>query len=129
MTLAWVNKQESTPEVEALFSEVDRRQMWVPGLWWIEVANALQMAVRRQRITRSARDEYLQQLQLLPVRTDARIEELAWSSALALSDRHSLTVYDAVYLELALRRTLPLATLDRALRTAANAEGVALLGA
>ena len=52
----------------------------------------------------------------------------AWGGTLALSDRFTLTPYDAAYLELALRRRLPLATLDRALRQVAGASGVALLG-
>jgi len=45
-----------------------------------------------------------------------------------LAGRHKLTVYDAAYLELAVRRRLPLATLDEQLRAAGNSEGVPLLG-
>ena len=52
----------------------------------------------------------------------------AWAQTLDLSTRFSLTVYDAAYLELAVRRGLPLATLDRDLRAAASAAGVTLLG-
>ena len=87
------------------------------------------MSVRRGRFSLDLRSHYLQQLRTLVIRTDSRTEAEAWGHALALSDRHHLTVYDAVYLELALRRDLSLATSDLELRTAATAEGVPLLGA
>lgn len=51
-----------------------------------------------------------------------------WTTTVALADRHRLTIYDATYLELAIRRGLPLATLDQELRVAAEREGVPLLG-
>jgi predicted nucleic acid-binding protein len=47
---------------------------------------------------------------------------------LPLMDRFNLTAYDATYLELALRRNLPLATLDKELFAAARQAGVALVG-
>lgn len=105
-----------------------RTAVWVPGLWWLEVANALQMSVRRKRITPAVRTEYLNELRELPIRTDSETSTQAWGHTLALSDQHRLTVDDAAYLELALRRTLPLATLDRELRAAAVAEDIPLLG-
>jgi predicted nucleic acid-binding protein len=60
---------------------------------------------------------------------DAEAEPQAWNAALLLADRHGLTVYDASYLEIASRRKIPLAALDRDLRSAAKAESVPLLGA
>ncbi len=101
---------------------------WVPSLWWLEVANVLQMGVRRNRFPISERDGHLRDLAKFALRTDEGTTENAWTRTLALSDRHNLTVYDAAYLELALRRGLPLATLDRELRQAAAAENVTLLG-
>lgn len=128
MTLAWLYKQERTPAVEAVFAQLDRTEALVPALWWLEIANALQMGIRRQRLTASERDEFLALLGALPIVTDDQTVEQAWTGVLEQSDRHALTAYDAAYLELALRRGLPLATLDRELRVAAAAEGVALLG-
>jgi predicted nucleic acid-binding protein len=60
---------------------------------------------------------------------DAEADRQAWSAALSLADRHGLTVYDAAYLEIASRRKIPLATLDRQLREAATSDGIQLLGA
>ena len=74
------------------------------------------------------RDATLADLELLPIQTDAETEKHAWRSTLQLAERHRLTIYDAAYLELAMRRGLPLASLDRDLRAAATAENVVLLG-
>jgi len=64
----------------------------------------------------------------LPIRTDAETGQHAWNATLRLAGRHNLTLYGAAYLELAKRRGIPLATLDRELRAAAAAEGMVLLG-
>jgi predicted nucleic acid-binding protein len=74
------------------------------------------------------RDATLADLELLPIQTDPDTEKHAWRSTLRLADLHRLSVYDAAYLELAMRRGLPLASLDRELRVAAAAENVVLLG-
>ncbi len=92
------------------------------------MANVLAMSVRRGRIDESFLGATLADLELLPIQTDADTEKHAWRGTLRLAQKHRLTVYDAAYLELAQRRGLPLATLDRELRAAAEAEAVALLG-
>ena len=65
---------------------------------------------------------------MLPISLDVETERQAWGATLRLAASHRLSLYDAAYLELALRRAMPLATLDIELRTAAAAEGVELLG-
>ena len=88
----------------------------------------LQLNVRRGRHDADFRDSALSSLALLPVKVDAEADRQAWSAALHLAERHRLTVYDAAYLEIALRRKIPLATLDGQLRAAASDEKVQLLG-
>lgn len=128
VALAWIAKEENTAEIVSLFEELVSGMAWVPSLWWLEVANVLQMKVRRGRLQGRDRDEQLADLARLDLRTDAQTAQRAWNDTVVLSDRHNLTVYDASYLELALRRVLPLATLDQKLRVAAAAEGLTLLG-
>lgn len=127
-TLAWVYGDETTEAVRAVFEAVASGGAWVPGLWRLEVANVLEMGVRRSRHDAAFRDATLADLALLPIRLDPETDQHAWSATARLAARHGLTLYDAAYLELARRRDLPLATLDQALRTAALAEGVPLLG-
>jgi predicted nucleic acid-binding protein len=92
------------------------------------VANVLEMGVRRGHIASSFRDATLADLELLPIQTDPDTDKFAWRATAHLAGKHELTVYDAAYLELALRRGLPLASLDRELRAAALQEQVDVLG-
>ena len=87
----------------------------------LEVANALQMAVRRKRIDAAFRDESLADLGQLNIAADPDTDVFAWSTSLQLAQSHQLTVYDAAYLKLALRMALPLATLDQDLLNAGQA--------
>lgn len=119
-TLAWYFDDETTPETDAVLEQVARAGAVVPSLWRLEVANAFQMALRRNRITRSYRDEVLAQLRDMPISIDPETDAQAWTATLSLSERFSLTLYDATYLELAHRQNLPLATRDQELRSAAN---------
>jgi len=128
ITLAWVYGDETTEPVRQVFDLLSHGGAWVPGLWRLEVANVLEMGVRRKRHDAAFRDATLADLAELPIQVDGETNEQAWSATLSLAERHELTLYDAAYLELALRRSLPLATLDEDLRGAANAEKVRLLG-
>lgn len=128
ITLAWFFADERTPAADAVLEQVTEAGAVVPSLWRLEFANALQMAVRRKRIDASFRDASLTDLHALDIEIDAETDRHAWQDTLALANRHRLTLYDASYFELAQRLRLPLATLDRELRVAAAAEGVALIG-
>jgi len=90
----------------------------VPALWWFEVRNALVQGERRGRFNQSGTGRFLRDLSRVPDEP----------GLLGLARRHRLTVYDAAYLELAVRRGLPLATLDGSLVEAARAEAVPLIG-
>jgi predicted nucleic acid-binding protein len=96
----------------------------VPSLWWVEVRNILIVNERRRRITESGTASFLLQLSLLRLRVDRSAEE---NAVLRLARAHRLSVYDAVYLELAQREGLPLATLDAELRRVAGSEGLLLV--
>ena len=119
---------EITPATEAVLNHVSEAGAVVPSLWRLEVANAFQSALRRKRISPKYRDESLVELGELPITLDADTDTYAWTTTLRLAERFGLTIYDAAYLELAQRRSLPLATLDNELREAATAIDVTLLG-
>ncbi len=121
VTLAWVYSDETTPPVRHVFDLLSQSGAWVPGLWRLEVANVLEMSARRGRHADDLRDATLADLAQLPIQVDTETDRQAWGPTVHLADRHKLTLYDAAYLELALRRNLPLATLDADLRRAAKA--------
>lgn len=127
-TMAGIYADEISPAIQRVFELVAEEGAWVPSLWPLEVANILEMGVRRGRHNAAFRDATLGDLQLLPIHIDPETERQAWGATLKLAERHGLTLYDAAYLELAKRRVLPLATLDGDLRRAAEAENAMLLG-
>lgn len=128
VTLAWVYSGETTAPITAVFDRLGQGGAWVPGLWRLEVANVLEMGIRRKRHDAGFRDATLADLAQLPIQVDGETDQQAWGATLRLAERHRITLYDAAYLELALRRSLPLATLDEDLRRAATAEKVQRLG-
>jgi predicted nucleic acid-binding protein len=127
-TLAWIYGDETTEAIRRVFDAIADNGALVPALWRLEVANSLTIAVRKRRIDPDFRRAALADLALLDITTDQQTDSGAWTDTLNLADRFQLTVYDAVYLELAQRRALPLATLDEELRTAATAIGLTVLG-
>jgi len=98
----------------------------VPGFWWFEVRNILVVNERRKRIEEPDTNGFLRDLSRLRIRVVREPEE---SAVLMLARAHRLSVYDASYLELALRESIPVATLDAELAAAAVAEGAELVGA
>lgn len=127
-TLSWYFDDERTDLTVALLRRVARGGATVPSLWRLEVANGLQVAVKRGRIDMAYRNASLQDLATLAIAIDTETDRHAWTLTLQLSDRLGLTLYDASYLELAQRLQLPLATLDAKLAKAAADEGVPILG-
>jgi predicted nucleic acid-binding protein len=127
ITLAWFFEDERSDAAEAVLHQVAGAGAIVPALWRLEVANGLQMAVRRARIDAAFRDASLADLRALPIAVDPETDHQAWTATLKLADRCRLTLYDAAYLELAQRVSLPLATFDQELRAAAGSVGVTLL--
>ena len=128
LALSWYFEDERTLTADALLDRVADQGATVPGLWRLEIVNGLRTAIRRKRIDMVFRDRAIAQLARLPITVDPDTDHYAWTTTLQLADRFGLTPYDAAYLELAQRRTLPLATLDESLRAAAPAVGVQLLG-
>jgi predicted nucleic acid-binding protein len=128
VALAWSFRDERTPAIMELLAAVERDGAFAPAIWPLEALNGLLMAERRGRIGPEMRASLVSGLRELPVELDEETTDQAWETTADLAARHRLTVYDATYLELAMRRRLPLATLDRALRDAAAREGVMVLG-
>lgn len=128
IALGWCFEDEQTPAALAVLREVGAAGAVVPSLWRLEVANGLQMALRRRRITVEFRDASLSDLESLAISVDTETFDRAWTDTLSLSDRFTLTTYDAAYLELAIRLRLPLATMDAELASAATICGVPVRG-
>ena len=122
---AWVLPDEGGAAADAILHRVAAEGAVVPGLLWHELRNILLVAARRGRLPADEIAPSLLRLRRLPLET---VDMAAGGDAalIALATGRGLTAYDAAYLLLARERGLPLATADRALRRAAEAEGAAL---
>lgn len=127
-TVPWVFASEATPETDALLDSLTAgAKAWVPALWHLELGNVLLGAQRKGRIDKAGIEQFLSALAVYDIEVDPETMAVAWSKTLAFAESYGLTVYDATYLELALRRGLPLATLDESLHKAMQKAGGKLL--
>jgi len=130
VVMAWTIPDEAqVGRATAVMQQVTGNGAVVPGLWRLEVGNALLMAERRGRLHAVQLADALRLLEGLPIETDPETGLHAWTASASLARRHRLSLYDACYLELALRRGLELASFDAALVSAAIAEKVAVAAA
>ncbi|MCE2406863.1 MAG: type II toxin-antitoxin system VapC family toxin [Pseudomonadales bacterium] len=123
MTCCWLFEDENHAESEAVLLEVGANGAYAPNLWWAEIRNVLITSERTGRMNPRETAMVLTSLARLDVRLDNEPNEV---ELLTLARRHRLTIYDALYLELAHRFKAPLATLDHALIRAARSESIHL---
>lgn len=128
IALSWLLPDEVNVAAVAVQVELAKAEgVWVAAHWGLEVANSLCMAERRKRLDAAGIAQAVSLFTQLPISVDPETNEHASGATLALARAHALSVYDAAYLELALRRAATLATLDGLLRDVAKKLGVPLL--
>ena len=127
MTMAWIFSDEASEASDAVRESLIKDHAVVPSLWAIEVANVLLVATRRGRLSEPEWPKLLDDLMALPISVDNETSDQALTNSLQLANRYDLSAYDAVYLELARRKALPVASLDNKLRAACVAAGVQML--
>lgn len=125
---SWVRPSQLTETAKQLLKDAEQgAAIHVPGLWRLEVANGLLVAVRRRLMTEIERKSGLSFLSRLNLAIDSQADSLAWTTISDLAVTYNLSVYDAAYLELAIRKQLPLTSRDGPLRSAAANAGVEVL--
>jgi predicted nucleic acid-binding protein len=125
VTVSWGLEDEENAVADLALVRLDAEPAHVSGIWWSEVRSVLLINERRQRISERDTATFLRTLSEMNIEIDRSPAE---AGTLALARSHRLSVYDASYLELALRGGVPLATLDKKLAAAAKSEGVRLIG-
>jgi predicted nucleic acid-binding protein len=126
--LSWLFPDEENERSNSLVQNSrDGDRIVVPAHWPVEIFNGLLVGHRRKRISSRQIPEFLDQLFNFPIEIEAALTLEDAKRLIVLGEKHSLTIYDATYLDLAQRKNLPLGTLDRALNRAALAERIALL--
>lgn len=129
VALTWCFEDEASPQTDRLFERVRDDGAVVPGLWYLELSNVLLQAEKRGRISTGDVATRLGLIAELPISVDGETTVRAWQEILTVARGERLTTYEATYLELAVRRGLPLLTNDEDLAQAAARMGVAVLPA
>jgi predicted nucleic acid-binding protein len=125
LTMAFQEKR--VEEIESVLKALETTWAVVPAIWEVEIANALVVGERRKRISEEKVTRFVEQLRAFPIEVDVEGTLAAMDRALPLARRLNLTAYDALYLDLAMRRSLPLATLDERLAAAATRASIKLM--
>ena len=127
VTMAWLFPDEANESTDALLESLLTQSAVVPVLWPIEVGNVLLVATRRGRLSKDDWPGIRDALAALPIDVDPESGDRVLDTVLPIANEYKLSVYGAMYLELALRLRAPLATLDHRLITAGQAAGVTVL--
>lgn len=127
VALAWCFPDETNDYAVMVLDALDIQQAVVPSIWPLEVANAILVGERRRRIEQSDIRQFLQLLQDLKIQQDTVPAPETVNNVLPLARKYGLSAYDASYLEVALRRSAALATIDARLGAAAEDAGVGIV--
>ena len=124
MTMAWCFEDEVNRRAELVLDSLVFNEAIVPAIWPLEVANVLLVGERRKRVNGQKVEAFLATLRCCPITVDNETSKNAFGAILDLARTHGLTVYDAAYLELAIRSDCPLASLDARLNEVATKLGI-----
>jgi len=120
VVMSWCFKDKSNKYADIVLDNLKKSSAVVPPVWPLEVANVLLVAERRKRLTEADSMRFLTLLNQLPITVEAGEPEKMMLRIISLAREHRLSSYDASYLDLAMRKGLPIATLDKGLRAAAQ---------
>lgn len=120
VTMAWCFEDESNDYADNILEKLKNGKAVVPCIWPLEVANVLLLAKKHKRISEIESSSFIDALSELPITIEQSSAIRAMHSMFVLAGQLDLTVYDAAYLELAIREKIPLLTLDKQLIKAAK---------
>jgi predicted nucleic acid-binding protein len=126
IVMSWCFQDEASRYADAALDALETSEAIVPSVWPLEVANVLLVAERKRRLSRADTTRFVSLVRSLPILVEDETPDRILGEILALAREYGLSSYDASYLDLAVRTSLPMATLDQHLRKAARRCGVPL---
>jgi len=129
VALAWCFPDEASDYADSVLLALEKHAAIVPAIWAVEVTNALLVGERRKRLRRPEAWRFVELLKRLNIVQDSQVVTDAMSNILPLGHDYRLSAYDAAYLDVAVRRQIPIATLDSDLQKAALAAGIEIFNA
>ena len=129
VVMAWCFSDETETYPDRILEKLVSGSAFVPSIWPLEVGNVLCVAERRKHLSIADSMRFLELLNELPVIVEPESPGRMLNEVFLLAREYNLSTYDASYLDLAMRKGLPIATLDNALQEAAGRCGVPVLKA
>lgn len=127
VALAWCFPDEASQYADTVLIALEGKRVLVPAVWPLEVTNAVVVAERRKRVSQPEIRRFVELLEGLTINEDSLPVAGSMSNILPLAREYGLSAYDASYLEVAIRHSAPLATLDSGLEKAGRKAGVEIL--
>jgi len=127
VVMSWCFKDETSKYTDAILDHLEKATAYVPAVWPLEVSNVLLVAERRKRLSQADSSRFILLLLELPIIVEQESSARMFSEILALAREYKLSSYDASYLDLAMRKGLPIATTDKNLLAAARRSNVSIL--
>ncbi|MBU1172198.1 MAG: type II toxin-antitoxin system VapC family toxin [Proteobacteria bacterium] len=127
IVMAWCFDDETNEKTEGILDRLTESTAFAPSIWPLELGNVLCVAERRKRIGEADSARFIALLSALPIIVEQETPDRMLKEIVALARNHQLSTYDASYLDLAMRKGLPLATQDKNLIKAARRSKVILL--
>ncbi len=127
VVMTWCFSDETNKYSDAVLDSLETSTAFVPSIWPLEVGNVLLVAERRKRLSEADSTRFIALLTELPIAIEQEEPQRMMTDIPALARKHNISTYDASYLDLAMRKGLPVATLDKGLRKAARRSRVPLL--
>lgn len=127
VAMRWCFKDETNQYADAILNSLELSTAFVPSIWPLEVGNVLLVAERKKRLSESDCTRFITLLAELPIEIEHESPERMRRNILALAREYQISTYDASYLDLAMSKGLPIATLDKSLRKAAKRSHVSIL--
>ena len=127
VVMTWCFKDETSQYADHILDRLEDSTGFVPSIWPLEVCNVLLVAERKKRIGEAGSTRFIALLSELPIIVEQESPERMIKDIFALARKHKLSSYDASYLDLAMRKGLPIATLDKNLSAAAKRSKVPIL--
>ncbi|MBW1671950.1 MAG: type II toxin-antitoxin system VapC family toxin [Deltaproteobacteria bacterium] len=127
VVMAWCFQDEASQYADAILGSLEVSRAIVPSIWPLEVENVLLVAELRNRLSEADSARFIALLTELPITIEQESPERMMREILALAREHQISSYDASYLDLAMRKGVPIATLDNGLIKASERSQVPIM--
>lgn len=127
VVMTWCFSDETNKYSDAILDSLETSTAFVPSIWPLEVGNVLLVTERRKRLSEADSTRFIALLSELPIVIEQEQPERMIKHILALAREHKISTYDASHIDLAMRKGLPIASLDKGLRKAVRRSRVSIL--